>query len=219
MSALGPDTRFVLLLVLFLAVLVLCTKPLGSYIADVMEGRPESRPAAGRAPRGAHLPHLRRRAGARDGLERICHRTAAVQRSGRRAGLRAAAPAGVSALEPATPSRGRRGHGIQYRGELHHQYQLAELLGRIDARVSRPDGGTRRAEFPVRRDRHCGGGRPDPRLRAAWREDHRQLLGRRHPSARSTCSCRCPWFWPSCSRARASCRTSRLTRTPPRSRP
>jgi potassium-transporting ATPase potassium-binding subunit len=36
----APDTRFVLLLVLFLAVLVLCTKPLGSYIADVMEGRP-----------------------------------------------------------------------------------------------------------------------------------------------------------------------------------
>ena len=35
-----PGTRFVLLLVLFLGVLVLCTKPLGSYIADVMEGRP-----------------------------------------------------------------------------------------------------------------------------------------------------------------------------------
>jgi len=36
----APDTRFVLLLVLFLAVLVLCTKPLGSYIANIMEGRP-----------------------------------------------------------------------------------------------------------------------------------------------------------------------------------
>jgi len=36
----APDTRFVLLLVLFLAVLVLCTKPLGRYIADIMEGRP-----------------------------------------------------------------------------------------------------------------------------------------------------------------------------------
>jgi len=35
----APDTRFVLLLVLFLAVLVLCTKPLGSYIADIMDGR------------------------------------------------------------------------------------------------------------------------------------------------------------------------------------
>jgi K+-transporting ATPase ATPase A chain len=36
----SPDTSFVLLLVLFLGVLVLCTKPLGSYIADIMEGRP-----------------------------------------------------------------------------------------------------------------------------------------------------------------------------------
>jgi K+-transporting ATPase ATPase A chain len=36
----AADTRFVLLLLLFLAVLVLCTKPLGSYIADIMEGRP-----------------------------------------------------------------------------------------------------------------------------------------------------------------------------------
>jgi K+-transporting ATPase ATPase A chain len=36
----APDTRFVLLLLLFLALLVLCTKPLGRYIADIMEGRP-----------------------------------------------------------------------------------------------------------------------------------------------------------------------------------
>jgi K+-transporting ATPase ATPase A chain len=36
----SPDTRFVLLLALFLGVLVLCAKPLGSYIADIMEGRP-----------------------------------------------------------------------------------------------------------------------------------------------------------------------------------
>ena len=36
----SPDTRFVLILALFLGILMLCTKPLGSYIADVMEGRP-----------------------------------------------------------------------------------------------------------------------------------------------------------------------------------
>jgi potassium-transporting ATPase potassium-binding subunit len=36
----APDTRFVLLLLLFLALLVLSTKPLGRYIADIMEGRP-----------------------------------------------------------------------------------------------------------------------------------------------------------------------------------
>src|SRR3984957_16459787 len=36
----SPDSRFVLLLALFLGVIVLCVKPLGSYIADIMEGRP-----------------------------------------------------------------------------------------------------------------------------------------------------------------------------------
>jgi potassium-transporting ATPase potassium-binding subunit len=36
----SPDTRFVLLLALFLGVIVLCVKPLGSYIAAIMEGRP-----------------------------------------------------------------------------------------------------------------------------------------------------------------------------------
>jgi len=34
------NTLFVLLLLTFLGILLLCTKPLGSYIADVMEGRP-----------------------------------------------------------------------------------------------------------------------------------------------------------------------------------
>jgi K+-transporting ATPase ATPase A chain len=35
-----PQTSFLVLLVLFLGVLLICTKPLGSYIADIMEGRP-----------------------------------------------------------------------------------------------------------------------------------------------------------------------------------
>ena len=34
------DTAFMALLALFLGVLVVCVKPLGSYIADIMEGRP-----------------------------------------------------------------------------------------------------------------------------------------------------------------------------------
>jgi len=36
----NPDAMFYLLLVAFLGIAVLCVKPLGSYIADVMEGRP-----------------------------------------------------------------------------------------------------------------------------------------------------------------------------------
>ena len=36
----NPDAMFDLLLLVFLGIAVLCVKPLGSYIADVMEGRP-----------------------------------------------------------------------------------------------------------------------------------------------------------------------------------
>ncbi len=54
----GATAQFSLLLLMFLGVLLLCTKPLGSYIADVMEGR----------------PNFARRAGSRieGGLYRLC---------------------------------------------------------------------------------------------------------------------------------------------------
>jgi potassium-transporting ATPase potassium-binding subunit len=35
-----PDAMFELMLLVFLGIVVLCVKPLGSYIADIMEGRP-----------------------------------------------------------------------------------------------------------------------------------------------------------------------------------
>jgi K+-transporting ATPase ATPase A chain len=36
----GPGTSFTILLIVFLGIVLLCVKPLGSYIADVMEGKP-----------------------------------------------------------------------------------------------------------------------------------------------------------------------------------
>jgi potassium-transporting ATPase potassium-binding subunit len=43
-----PDAMFQLMLFVFLGIVVLCVKPLGSYIADVMEGRPNFALRAGR---------------------------------------------------------------------------------------------------------------------------------------------------------------------------
>ena len=43
----SANTQFVLLLVSFIGVLLLVTKPLGIYIADVMEGRPNFAVRAG----------------------------------------------------------------------------------------------------------------------------------------------------------------------------
>jgi len=37
-----PGTMFLLMLSIFLGIVLLCVKPLGSYIADVMEGRPDA---------------------------------------------------------------------------------------------------------------------------------------------------------------------------------
>ena len=76
---------------------------------------------------------------------------------------------------------------------------------RIHAELLRADGGADRAELRVGGGRHGDRDRPDPRLRAAGEEDHRQLLGgcdARHglrPAAaldrRRRCSCaRRAWF-------------------------
>jgi potassium-transporting ATPase potassium-binding subunit len=43
----SPNAEFALLLIAFLAIVVLCAKPLGAYIADVMEGRSRVALAAG----------------------------------------------------------------------------------------------------------------------------------------------------------------------------
>ena len=48
----GATTQFSLLLLTFLGVLLLCAKPLGSYIADVMDGRPNFARRAGRRVEG-----------------------------------------------------------------------------------------------------------------------------------------------------------------------
>jgi potassium-transporting ATPase potassium-binding subunit len=47
-----PDVIFQLMLLVFLGIVVLCVKPLGSYIADVMEGRPNFALRAGRRTEG-----------------------------------------------------------------------------------------------------------------------------------------------------------------------
>ncbi len=54
--------------------------------------------------------------------------------------------------------------------------------GESDHELSHADGRARGAELPVRRHRHRGGDRADPRPRAPQRAHHRQLLGR--PDAR-----------------------------------
>ena len=84
-------------------------------------------------------------------------------------------------FNPAGQIRGRRGSVVQYRDELHHQHQLAELRRRKHDVLSRADARPDAPELPVGGDRHRARGRADPRLCAALGAHGRQFLGRYHP--------------------------------------
>ena len=167
---------------------------------------PDRRPdraAAGRDAAARALPRqgVRRRAGAR-GPRLPAARAAGLP--GAAASTRSASSRGPSTRAPSSPSassrcwastRSQRLQGwlplnpsavesvppflaFNTAVELRHQHQLAELRRRVDDEPPRPDGGADRAELRLGRGRHGGRRRPDPRLHAPARGDHRQLLGR-----------------------------------------
>ena len=109
--------------------------------------------------------------------------------------VRAAAVPAAPAADPGLPRR-RAGPGVQHRGLVRDQHQLAVLLGRVDDGPPGPDGRARGAELRLRRRRHGRRGRADPRLRPLAHRPGRQLLGR--PGARLPCA--------SCCRSRSSAR-------------
>ena len=76
--------------------------------------------------------------------------------------------------------------GVQHRGQLRHQHELAELRRREHDEPPHADGGAGGAELRVGRRRARRGRRPDPGPRAAPVGHHRQLLGR--PRARAPCA-------------------------------
>ena len=120
---------------------------------------------------------------------------------------------GVLPLNPQTLPAVTPGLVVQHGGELRDEHELAGLRRRIDDELSHADARPRRAELRLRRHRHGGARRADPRLRAPAGEDDRQLLGRPHaqhalhPAAAVAACSR------SCSCRRASCRPSSRTRT------
>ena len=74
--------------------------------------------------------------------------------------------------------------GLQHRGQLHHQHQLAGLQRGEHRLLLHPDGGPGGAQLHLRRHRHRRRRRPGPRAGPAQRQRDRQLLGRRgarHP--------------------------------------
>ena len=177
---------FAVLLAAFLGVVLLCVKPLGSYIAGVMQfDRDRHGP-----------PNFALRAGGRiEGLfYRFCGIDCGEEMSwaqyaiamllfnvlGAVARLWLAASAVFPAAKPAKFRGGKPGLLLQHCGEFHHQHQLAGIFRRVDHGIFRADGGTHGAELPVRGHRDRRGHRFDSRFCAAYAQNHRQLLGRCH---------------------------------------
>ena len=88
-----------------------------------------------------------------------------------------AAP-GRAALQPAGLRRHGAVAGLQHGGELHHQHQLAGLLGRGRSLLPQPDGRADGAEFRLGGHRHRARPRAVTGLRGGRAEGPRQLLGR-----------------------------------------
>ena len=89
--------------------------------------------------------------------------------------------------------------GVQYRGFLHHQYQLAGLFGRDHHELLHPDGGAGLSQLRFCGGRHRAGDCLHSRHRAPADADHRQFLGRYGALVACGCCCRSAlserWCW------------------------
>ncbi len=148
----------VLQIAIFFGLILICTKPLGAFMARLFEGE-----------RTFLHPALR-------WLEVLTYKVIGVQEEVEQrwtqytAALLSFSIFGflltyllqrAQAYLPFNPQHFNAGNvqsgsGVQHRCQLRHQYQLAGLLGRSDAQLLRPDGGARRC-------------RTSPRRRRAWR--------------------------------------------------
>ena len=154
----------------FMFALVIATaRPLGLYIASVLQGRPTFldpvlRPVERRL---YALAGYRREARAE--LARLRGRAPGLQRRRLRAALRDPAPAAPAAAEPAGLRSDEPAPGVQHGGLLRLQHQLAELRRRNHALLLQPDGRPDGAELPLRRHRLRRRRRARARLRAQRR--------------------------------------------------
>ena len=103
----------------------------------------------------------------------------------------------VAAAQSAGPGGGEPRLVVQHGDELRDQHELAGLRRRDDDELPHADARARRAELRLRRDRHGGARRADPRLRPQGRRRRSATSGSTSRARRSTSCCRCR----SCSRS------------------
>ena len=162
----------------FLLAVFLVTPLLGGYMARVFTRQRTWLDPVLRPDRAAGLPADRRRRDARDALDRVRRRAAALQRRLDAGALRDAAAAGSAAVEPAGIRRRRAGPRLQHRRVVHDQHELAGVQRRIDHELLHADGRPRVPQLRVGGGRHLGRHRVHPRHRPEGEGHDRQLLGR-----------------------------------------
>ena len=174
------DTPAWILLAAYLAVLLLSAWPLGKWLTAVAEGRLPR----WFAPLATAERALYRMAGVEpsNGMDWRRYALALILFNflGVLAVYALQRLQGVLPLESGRHGRSRPRFGLQHRGQLRHQHQLARLRRRIDDELPDADAGADGSELPLRRHRnrrrHCAG----PRLRGPFCRLDRQLLGRHH---------------------------------------
>ncbi len=154
----------------------------------VRRGATRSRRQGVRTDRATRLPRQWRRPRPRAAVDHLRVLGARLQRSVGARALSPAAPPRCAALEPGQGRRDAVG-GMEHRGQLRHQHQLAELRRRVDHGAPHPDGGPDRAELRVGRGGHGRRHRPGAGVDPCPQGHDRQLLGRprprHHPGSRA----------------------------------
>ena len=183
-------------ILVFFALVVAVTQPLGVYMFRVFEGERQPLPRVFGPVERALLSA--RAASTRSNEQTWLEYTVALlvfSAVGVLVTYAHPAPAARPAAQPAEARRRRADARVQHGRQLHHQHQLAGVLGRVDDELPDPDGGLAWHNFM---SAAAGIGVALALARGLTRrpgpdgaQHARQLLGRSDPRASSTCCCRC----------------------------
>jgi len=149
---------------LLFGLVLLTARPLGIFIANVLDGKTAALDRVFGPVERAFLSPARPHGVARAGLARLRRGGPVLQSRGFRAALCHPAPAGLPADQSGGPIGGIAGPRLQHGDLLRHQHQLAVLRRRDDHVAFDADGRPDGAEFRIGGGGHCRVCRP---LRAA----------------------------------------------------
>ena len=169
----STTTAGIIFLVVLVAALVVVHVPLGDYMYRVYTSEKDL------ARRAGDLPADRCRFALGADVGRLRPKRVGVLVDQHPLPVRVPARAGQVAVASARSGhKDDPGAGVEHRGQLRHQYQLAGLLRRVDPGPPGADGRAGGAELRLGRRRHGSGDRAGARVRPQAHRRSGELLGR-----------------------------------------